>query len=87
MKIDKNIPPMAGRASSRDPIWPLLQMDVGDSILIPIKDYSPSRVHTILTTIRSVNTGWVWSARMVKADGGTRIWCLHKPDTARKASQ
>ena len=78
-EIQKNVP-IANRYASKAAIWPILKMEVGDSFLVPIKEYSPSRVHAILATTRIRNLGWAWTARMIKSEGGIRIWCIQKPD-------
>lgn len=68
MKIEKNIPiPAAAHRGAR--IWPFADMQVGDSVLIPMERAKPAR--SAATTLGK-RRGFRFVTRAV--DGGLRVW-------------
>lgn len=74
MEIEKNIPIPKAKTNRK---WPFVEMEVGDSVLIKIDEYSRSKHQVIATTAR--NAGRTREPRMEfttrKQDNhSVRVW-------------
>lgn len=73
-KIETGVPQPTWEEISK---YPFIELNVGDSFLVPIADASPSSVNTSRTRFCSRNKGW--KLRVLKVKEGTRVWCVSKP--------
>lgn len=74
MEIEKNIPIPKVKTNRR---WPFVEMEIGDSVLIKIDEYSRSKHQIIATTARSA--GRTREPRMEfttrkQDDHSVRVW-------------
>lgn len=74
MEIEKNIPIPKAKTNRK---WPFVEMEIGDSVLIEMDEYSRSKHQIIATTAR--NAGRTREPRMEFAtrkqdDHSVRVW-------------
>jgi hypothetical protein len=73
-KIEKGIP--IPQKLGRNPLWPFSQMEIKDSVFIPIEPYERKNHSLIMNAARNAgnkkNPKWKFCSRRV--EGGIRVW-------------